>query len=156
MVRFPALYRSVAVVVSRFGLASGLRRALLRRALVSGWAAFNRRDLELMLVRYGPEVEFQFYAGFQTLGLDGTYRGREQMRDSLQELTEDWEAIELEPAYVVDLTDTVLNLGFMRARGRASGARVEMEMRNCSPSETVSWQATDRGTRGTKACGPPV
>ena len=34
-----------------------MRRAGLRWGLLSGWAAFNRRDFELMLVRYAPDVE---------------------------------------------------------------------------------------------------
>jgi hypothetical protein len=51
MVRFPGLYRRLsALIQGRLRPRSRLRRTLLRREVVSGWSAVNRRDLELMLV----------------------------------------------------------------------------------------------------------
>jgi ketosteroid isomerase-like protein len=128
MVRFPSLYRRLAALVLRLlSPRSRLRRVLLRRALLSGWAAFNRRDFELMLVRYAPDVEFEFPPGQQTLGLSGTFRGHEAMADGLSELAEDWASLELEPAYNLDLGDRVLSLGFFCVRGRASGVQLEQQ-----------------------------
>ena len=128
MVRFPRLYERLAVAVSGLGPRSRLRRSLVRRGTVSGWAAFSRRDFELMTVRYAPDVEFQFSPGLQTLGLNATYRGRAAMLDGLRELAAEWDPIELDPAYVVDLGDVVVNLGYIRARGRTSGVRVDTEL----------------------------
>jgi uncharacterized protein len=99
---------------------------LLRRAVVSGWAAGNRRDFKLMLVRYSPAVEFEFTTGQQTLGL-GTFRGHAGMIDLLGKLDEVWGSWELEAAYVLDLGDRVLVLGFLRIRGRASGVELGQE-----------------------------
>jgi hypothetical protein len=57
MVRFPSLFRHQAALLQRRpSPRSRLRRALLRRAVVSSWAAFSGRDFTLMLVRYGPEA----------------------------------------------------------------------------------------------------
>ena len=61
MVRFPSLYQRLAALVQRlFSPRSRLRRAILRRGLLSGWAAFSRRDFELTLVRYAPNLEVEF------------------------------------------------------------------------------------------------
>ena len=128
MVLSPATYRRFAPIFSRLKTRSRLRRALLRWAVVSGWAAFSRGDIELMLIRYAPDVEFTFAPGLQTLGLKGTYRGHDQMRAGLRELVEDWNPMEMEPSFVVDTGEVVVNLGFIHARGRTSGARVDTEI----------------------------
>jgi hypothetical protein len=156
MVLAPAQYQRLAIIFRRLRPRSRLRRAALRRASVSGWAAFNRGDFELMLVRYAPEVEFHFSHNLQTLGLDGTYRGHKEMLDGMRELAADWDPIELEPAYVLDLGDAVLNLGFIRARGRASGARVETEIAQlvAAPDGVVtSDRAWDTWEQGLRAAG---
>jgi uncharacterized protein len=129
MVRSPALYRRLAALGwRRLSPGSRLRRAGLRWGFVSGWAAFNRRDFELMLVRYAPDVEFEFDPGEQALGLGGTFRGHEAMAEGLGALVEGWGQFELEPAYILDLGDRVLHLGFQHARGRASGVGLEQEV----------------------------
>jgi hypothetical protein len=53
MVAFPGWYGALtALVLGRVPPQTRLRRRFLRHALVSGWAAVQRRDFELMLVRY--------------------------------------------------------------------------------------------------------
>jgi uncharacterized protein len=126
MVLFPGVYRRGAARLLRLDPRSRLRRALLLRAVVSGWAAGNRRDFKLMLVRYAPDVEFEFSTGQQTLGLD-TFRGHAGMIDMLGRLDEVWGSWELEAAYLLDLGDRVLVLGFLRIRGKASGVELEQE-----------------------------
>ena len=48
MVRFPALFRRLFAFAQRrlTNPRSRLRRALVRRANISGWAAFSRRDFK--------------------------------------------------------------------------------------------------------------
>ena len=129
MVRFPGLFRRLASLAQRrLAPRSRLRRALLRRHILSGWYAYNRRDFELMLVRYASQVEFEFPPGQQTLGLSGTFRGREAMAAALSEQIEGWGSVELELAYVLDLGDRALGLGFMHVRGSASGVRLQQEL----------------------------
>jgi hypothetical protein len=98
---------------------------MLRRGVVSGWAAWNRRDFELMLVRYAPDVEFEFDAGQQALGLGGTFHGRDEMMRGLTKWLDVWDSWEVEPTYVVDLGDRVLLLGI--AHGCLSGVELEEE-----------------------------
>ena len=130
MVHFPALYRHLFALAQRRLLnpRSRLRRVILRGGILSGWAAFNRGDFELMLVRYAPDVEFEFDPGEQTLGRSGTFRGHEAMAKALAEqYFEGWGQFAVEPAYVLDLGDRVLCLGFQHARGHASGVQLEQE-----------------------------
>jgi ketosteroid isomerase-like protein len=129
LVRFPWLFRrGAALVQRRFRRRSRLRRALVRRSLVSGWAAFNRLDFELMLVRYSDDIEYVFDPGLQTLGLEGTFRGHEEMVDGLRQLAETWGSLKLEPTYALDLGDRYLFLGFNRSRARASGVQLEQQV----------------------------
>ena len=129
MVRFPGLFRRLAALtLRRLSPRSRLRRTLLRRNVLSGWCAYNRRDFELMLVRYASQVEFEFPPGQQTLGLSGTFRGREAMAAALREQIEGWGSLEMELAYVLDLGDRALALGFMHVRGGVSGVRLQGEL----------------------------
>src|SRR5919198_1844 len=128
IVRFPTLYRrSAGLTFRRLSPRSRLRRALLRRATISAGAAYYRRDFELALVRYAPDVEYEFNPGLQTLGLGGTFQGHEGMLEAFGKLAEAWESWELEPTYVVDLGDRLLTLGFNRSHARASGVQLEQE-----------------------------
>jgi len=128
IVRFPSLYRCLAALVFRLlSPRSRLRRALLRRAVLSGWSSFDRRDFELNFIYFAPDAEFEFPSGMQTLGLADSFRGYEGRREALNRLFEVWGS-ELEPAYMLDLGDRVLNLGSWRTQARASGAQLEQEI----------------------------
>jgi hypothetical protein len=98
-----------------------MRRVLLRRAVVSGWDAISRRDFELMLVRYAPDVELETEPAFEALGLGGTFRGHDGLLRVIQAFWEAWERWEFRPAIVLDLGDRVLALGTVRLPGTARG-----------------------------------
>ena len=125
MVRFPSLYRHQAALVLGLSPGSRVRRAVLRRAVVSGWAAFSRRDFKLMLVRIAPNVEVEFQPGLQTLDFGGTYHGHAGWVEGFSKLFEVLDAWEAEPAYVLDLGNRFLTLVLVRARARASGVPLE-------------------------------
>jgi ketosteroid isomerase-like protein len=127
LVRFPSLFRRGALILSRLSPRSRLRRAFLRRTLVSGWSAFNRRDFELRRVFFAPDVESELPPDTQTLGLSGMFRGQAAMEHAISEFAESWDSWELVPAYILDLSDRLLLLGFFRARGQASGVQLEEE-----------------------------
>jgi hypothetical protein len=126
-VRFPFVLRHLAALMFRLSPRSRLRRVLLRRAFVSGWASFQRRDLELNFLFFAPECEFEFPPGLQTLGLDDSYRGHEGRMEALTKLLDVWGS-ELEPAYMLDLGDRLLNLGIWRTQARASGVPLDQEL----------------------------
>jgi ketosteroid isomerase-like protein len=129
MVRLPSLSRRLFALVFRLlSPGSRLRRALLRRALLSGWASFDRRDFEVNLLFFAPDTAFEFPSGMQTLGLPDSFGGHGGRIDGLRELAEVWAHSELEPAYMLDLGDRLLNLGFWRTEARASGVRLETEL----------------------------
>jgi ketosteroid isomerase-like protein len=129
MVRFPALFRRLFAFAQRrlTNPRSRLRRALLRRANISGWAAFSRRDFKLRRAFFASDVESELPPGPQTLGLSGTFHGYEAMEQAMNEWADSWGASELVPAYIIDLGDRLLLLGFFRARGKASGVELEQE-----------------------------
>ena len=78
MVCFPGVWRTATALGLRLlSPRSRLRRALLRRNVVSGWDAATRRDFELMQVRYTPDVEIEYDSDFEALGMSGTFRGHE-------------------------------------------------------------------------------
>jgi hypothetical protein len=126
-IRFPSLLQRQAALVFRLSPRSRLRRAVLRRAFLSGWASFQRRDLKLNFLFFAPECEFEFPPGLQTLGLDDSYRGHEGRMEALSKLLDVWGS-ELEPAYMLDLGDRLLNLGIWRTQARASGVPLEQEL----------------------------
>ena len=129
MVRFPGAWRALAVLGQRLLTPrSRLRRALLRRNTISGWDAASRRDFELMLVRYAPDVEVEFDPEFEPLGMGGTYRGHDGLLKMTQAFGGDaWEGWELRPETALDLGDQVLVLGIFRMPGTASGLEFERE-----------------------------
>lgn len=128
MVRFPAAWRAMAALVQRlFSPRSRLRRALLRRAVVSGWDAFSRLDFELMLVRYAPDVEYEFDPQFEALGIGGTFHGHEGTLELIEAFGEAWGQRELRPTLILDLDDRALILGTLRLPGTASGLEFESE-----------------------------
>jgi ketosteroid isomerase-like protein len=128
VVRFPNLYRRIAAELTRrLGPRSRLRRVLLRRALLSAWASIDRRDFELNVVFFAPDVEFVFPAEMQKLGLEGPFRGHQGRIEAIEKWNEAWGTTELEPAYLLDLGNRLLCLGFWRNRARASGVPLEQE-----------------------------
>jgi hypothetical protein len=127
MVRFPSLYRRLVPLVFRLSPRSRLRRTLLRRAVDSGWASFDRRDLELNFLYFAPECEFEFPPAMQTLGIPASFRGLEGRNEGISEIFEVWGS-ELEPLYLLDLGNRLLNLGFWHIRGRASAVPLDQEL----------------------------
>lgn len=128
MVRFPSLYRRLApLVLRRLSPRSRLRRALVRRQLVSTCAAANRRDFELVLVRYARDVQVRFDPDLEALGLGGTFRGHDGLLKIIETFGEAWERWELLPAVVIDMGERFVGLGRFRLPGTASGLEFERE-----------------------------
>jgi ketosteroid isomerase-like protein len=128
MVRFPGAWRAFAALTARlFSPRSRLRRTLLRRSLISAYAAASRRDFELMLVRYAPDVEFEYDPDFEAVGLGGTFHGHGGMIKMLQTWGEAWERWDVQPAAVLDLGGRFVVLGHVRLPGTASGLELERE-----------------------------
>jgi ketosteroid isomerase-like protein len=90
-----------------------------------GWEALNRQDLDAVLATIHPDVEWRPAQG--PGGMEGNvYRGREAYERWLrEELPEVWEEFRGENLDFRELPGgRVLLLGYIRGRGRASGAEV--------------------------------
>jgi ketosteroid isomerase-like protein len=99
-----------------------MREDTLNR-LTEGVAAFNRGDLDGMLIPIHPEIRFQPLRAV----LEGeVYEGHEGFRRWLDDMADDWEDFHLE---LVDVRpvgeDRVLVEAKIHARGRASGVQLD-------------------------------
>jgi hypothetical protein len=126
MVAAPWLYRWIARIVLRsLRIDSRMRRALLSASFRSGYGAFNRRDFDLMLVRYTADCEFVTSSGLRSLGASGSIRDHDALRRFVEAIAEAWQGWELRPHGFVDLGDRVLWLGTQRAQGGSSQIPIE-------------------------------
>jgi ketosteroid isomerase-like protein len=100
---------------------------LLRRAVDSGWTSFDRRDFELNFLYFAPDTEFEFPPAWQAIGMPPSFRGHDGRIEGMNKLFEVWGS-ELEPLYLLDLGDRLLNLGLWHIRGRASGVPLDQEL----------------------------
>ena len=90
-----------------------------------GTELLNRRDIEPFLEMLDPEVEW--HPGLVAL-LEGeatVYRGREEVREALQDIFEAFADFRFEFSEVRDLGDQILAVGEMRGRGTESGVEIE-------------------------------
>jgi ketosteroid isomerase-like protein len=76
-------------------------------------AAYNRGDLDAMLERYDPEVEFV------TLLL-GNHHGKEALRTIFEENRRNMPGYRLDPEELIDAGDTVVVVAHMGGAGRTS------------------------------------
>ena len=63
----------------------------------------------------------------QALGIPASFRGHEGRIEGMNKIFEVWGS-ELEPLYVLDLGDRLLNLGLWRITGRASGVPLDQDL----------------------------
>ena len=90
-----------------------------------GLDAANRRDIESFLETLDPQVEW--HPGLAAL-LEGeatVYRGREEVREMLQDYFEAFADLRFEISEIRDLGDQILAVGEMRGRGTESGVEIE-------------------------------
>jgi ketosteroid isomerase-like protein len=84
--------------------------------------AYSRGDTPSFLEELDPDVEWIPIMA----ALEGrVYRGRERVRQWLEDLARDWEYFEPRYEEYRDLGDRVLVFGRWRARGRVSGVELE-------------------------------
>jgi ketosteroid isomerase-like protein len=124
-VRIPVVARAIGWVWSRLQPTSPIRRAVVKRVVTRGCDAANRRDLEVMLVLFDPEVELNIVntpAG--TLvppDLIGVHHGHGGYLEVIATLDETIEDFRLDYEEVIDYGDQLLITCRQRGRGRLSG-----------------------------------
>jgi hypothetical protein len=95
--------------------------------VLSGWAAGNRGDYELMQVRYATDLVYQWNPELVTLGLPSRVEGRGDWRRTVDEFNSAWEETDYALDFIIDFGERLLTLGRASFRGRASGAEVEFD-----------------------------
>jgi ketosteroid isomerase-like protein len=90
-----------------------------------GTELLNRGDIESFLEMLDPEVEWHPRLVAQLEGEATVYRGREEVRELLQDIFEAFADFRFEFSEIRDLGDRILALGEMRGRGTESGAEIE-------------------------------
>ena len=63
-IRFPRLSAALARQLFKLPPSSRLRQAMLKRVIQLGAEAYNRRDLEAVVINYDPEIEYYPYREF--------------------------------------------------------------------------------------------
>jgi hypothetical protein len=119
------LLRLGLTAVARLPPTSRLRRRALQEGFVRGFAATNRHDDWHVALAYEPDCEFHIDAGFRTLGLADSYRGREGWRELIAAVAEGLPDVRWTPEHVIDLGDRLVLRARMTGSGRASGARTQ-------------------------------
>ncbi len=85
--------------------------------------AFNDRDVDAMLPLIHPDAEIESLRA----QLEGrAYRGREGVRQMFADFDEDWTFVRIHTERVSASGDRVVALGRLHARGRASGADLDV------------------------------
>jgi ketosteroid isomerase-like protein len=154
---WPLTYAVLARLTVLLPPRSRLRQAFLRRGVLSGWSAWSRGDLDLMVVRYAPDYEFE--PAFVGTGMRSVYRGHAGFREFAADLREAFEHFDLTPLEIVDAGDRVVFLGRIHTHARGSGVELD------SPIGQVIWierglNVRDRGfldwNEALRAAGIPV
>jgi len=93
------------------------------RAARLGVEAYNRRDLDAVVIAYHPDLEYYPYREFVQAALtEACYRGPAGYRTYIASTYDVWGTeVRLEPTELIDLGDRLVLLADMPMRAQASG-----------------------------------
>jgi ketosteroid isomerase-like protein len=97
-------------------------------------AAWNRDDFDAYVESFHPQCEWFSAVAARLEGDETVYRGHEGLRRFWDEWHSVWD-LTIEASEYRDLGDTVLTLGRMRARGKASGITLDAPVAYVGESE---------------------
>jgi len=121
--RFPRLAAANARVIGKLPPGSRLRQAALRRAAQLSLQAYNRRDLDAVVIGWHPE--FQYLPGRAWVDaalVEPCYRGLAGYRKYIASVDEVWGGENyLKPLELIDLGERIVILADGSMRGQASG-----------------------------------
>jgi ketosteroid isomerase-like protein len=123
--QFPALFRTFAGFWSRLSPHSRLRRAIVSRLTRQGCEAANRRDFELLVLAFDPEIEFRFAGRFLPPDLRGMHHGHEGYLGVWEAGIEAWNDLRIEIEEVTDYGDRVITTARQTGHGSTSGIPVQ-------------------------------
>lgn len=120
--RLPALYRALGARALAWPPRSRVRQLLLDLGTRSGFDAYNRRDWDVVLALYDPQVEIRLH---HVQDIEGVHHGHEGLRHYWREWFDAWEQSIMEPQEIIDFQDRMLVLGWTRCRASGSGLSME-------------------------------
>ena len=122
-VRFPWITTGAARLIDRLAPSSRVRQALLRRSVQLAVEAYNRRDLDAVVVNYGQDLEYYPYREFVEAGLaEPCYHGPDGYRAYIDATYDVWGTdVRLEPTELIDLGRRFVLIADMPMRAQASG-----------------------------------
>jgi ketosteroid isomerase-like protein len=124
--RMPELVHALSRGVRSLPLRSRLRGAVTKRFVREGFAAYNRRDWDVVLALYHPEVEIDVH---HVAGIEGVHHGHAGWRYYWQRWFEAWDESYMQAVEVVDFADDrLLVLGRVRCRAADTGIELEEPM----------------------------
>jgi ketosteroid isomerase-like protein len=122
--RFPALFRLLANALTRLPLRSRLRRLMLARSLQRGYAAVNRRDFDVVLMRSDPGVEYRPSGDLMPPDLEAVFYGHDGYLKLWRRWFDAFEDLRWDPEEILALGDKVLVTAQQRGHGSGSGVAV--------------------------------
>jgi ketosteroid isomerase-like protein len=125
--RFPWLAAASSRALAKLPPSSRLRQTVLRRIVRLGVEAYNRRDLEAVVIAYHPDIEYYPYREFVEAGLaEPCYHGPSGYRAYIDATVEVWGTdVRLELTELIDLGEQVVMLADMPMRAQASGIALD-------------------------------
>ena len=127
--RFPSLAAAFLRRILQLPLKSRLRQATLWRGIRLGLEAYNRRDLDAVVIGWDPEFEYHPDANWVKAGImEPCYRGFDSYRRYVAAGDEVWGGEnQLHPTELIDLGDRTVLLAEGRMRAQASGVPLAEE-----------------------------
>jgi ketosteroid isomerase-like protein len=121
--RFPRLAAAYLRRIGKLPPSSRLRQAALSRAVRLASEAYNRRDLDAVVIGYHPEVEYHPARSWVEAGFfEPCYRGPEGYRTYVAITSEVFGAeVHFKPVELIDLGERIVVLANVPMRAQASG-----------------------------------
>jgi ketosteroid isomerase-like protein len=127
-VRSPALYRRQAAAFWRATGGSRLRRWLVAYSIQRGYAALNRRDYEVVLMRSHPDVEYRPSGDLMPPDLEAVFYGHDGYRKLWSRWFDAFEDLRWDPEEILDFGDRLLVTAQQRGHGSGSGVAMRRQV----------------------------
>ena len=127
-VRWPGAWAALSRAGQNLPPRSRVRRTMLQRNALSGWGAWVRGDLDLMLVRFAPDCVYEPAREWRAAGMKSVYGGHAGLREWSIDLREAWDWVDHKPLELVDAGDVVAFLCQIRMRARGSGIELDSRL----------------------------
>lgn len=93
--------------------------------LEEGYRAFARGDMEAVAARWDPDVEFDG-PNSSRMPDAGTHRGKAEVARLFTGMRERWDDLVLSPDEFIESGETVVVLGHLEGRAKATGTQVKV------------------------------